>query len=197
MLSVVSPIASAFGAVTAGIAIATGQLPSPAVLAGLGLTAVGIAAACIAPSDDGAADRSLASGVGWAVLAAVALGASFYGLDDVGQRVGAIWAVAGYRLVAIPLLWWTPGPPADEQQPPPRSPVGLALGIAALDSGGMVAYAVGSASGDVSTVAVLASLFSAVTIVLAQIGLRERLAPWQWAGVAAILVGVGLVSTLS
>ena len=45
-----------------------------------------------------------------------------------------------------------------------------------------------------SVVAVLASLYSVVTMVLAGFLLHERLSPRQWASVALVLGGVGLVS---
>jgi uncharacterized membrane protein len=46
----------------------------------------------------------------------------------------------------------------------------------------------------VSIVTALASIFSAVTVLLAWVFLRERLHVVQWAGVAGLLIGVLLVS---
>jgi drug/metabolite transporter (DMT)-like permease len=67
-------------------------------------------------------------------------------------------------------------------------PVGL------LDTAANVAYNLGITVAPTSIVVVLASLFSAVTVLLAWIFLRERLARWQWLGVAAILIGILLVN---
>jgi len=67
-------------------------------------------------------------------------------------------------------------------------PVGL------LDTAANVAYNLGITVALTSIVVVLASLFSAVTVLLAWIFLRERLAGWQWIGVIAILVGIALVN---
>jgi drug/metabolite transporter (DMT)-like permease len=51
-----------------------------------------------------------------------------------------------------------------------------------------------SGAGQDALVAVLASLYPVVTVVLARLVLGERLSAWQAAGVAAALAGVALVS---
>jgi drug/metabolite transporter (DMT)-like permease len=43
-------------------------------------------------------------------------------------------------------------------------------------------------------VSVVGSLYPVTTVALAAVLLRERLAPWQAAGVTAVLAGVALVS---
>ena len=63
-----------------------------------------------------------------------------------------------------------------------------------LDTLANVAYNVGVSVALTSVVVVLSSLFSAVTVLLAWVFLRERLAAWQWAGVIAILVGIALIN---
>ncbi|MCA9685127.1 MAG: EamA family transporter [Myxococcales bacterium] len=72
--------------------------------------------------------------------------------------------------------------------------------VAALDSGGMLLYAfAGSHSlgtGQLATVAVLASSFPLVTIALAHLRLRESLRSWQWFGVAAVIGGVAWLSAV-
>ena len=70
----------------------------------------------------------------------------------------------------------------------------LVLAAAVLDTLAYVAFNLGIASAYTSIVTALASLFSAVTVLLAWAILRERLAPAQWTGVAVILAGVLLVS---
>ena len=65
-----------------------------------------------------------------------------------------------------------------------------------LDTAANVAYNLGidNAGALTSVVATISSLFSVVTVLLAWVFLRERLARWQWVGVAAIFVGVALVN---
>ncbi|MGZ3583689.1 MAG: EamA family transporter [Ktedonobacterales bacterium] len=65
---------------------------------------------------------------------------------------------------------------------------------ALFDTTANIAYNLGITGGLTSIVAVLSSLFSAVTVLLAWIFLRERLSRWQWVGTIAIFVGIALVS---
>lgn len=86
-------------------------------------------------------------------------------------------ATATYRLRLPPRLFWlfiTPG--------------------ALLDTAANVAYNIGVTGALTSVVATISSLFSAVTVLLAWVFLKERLATWQWLGVASILVGVALIN---
>ena len=46
----------------------------------------------------------------------------------------------------------------------------------------------------VAVVSVLGSLYGAVTVALAAIFLKERIAPMQWTGIAAIFLGVALMN---
>jgi drug/metabolite transporter (DMT)-like permease len=66
--------------------------------------------------------------------------------------------------------------------------------VALLDTAANVAYNLGITVSLTAVVSVISSLFSAVTVMLAWVFLRERLARWQWAGVAAIMAGIALVS---
>ncbi len=61
-----------------------------------------------------------------------------------------------------------------------------------FDTGAFLASNWGLSLGHVTLTTVLTSLFSAVTVLLAAIFLRERVAPWQWAGVAILLIGIPL-----
>ncbi|HEX8033982.1 MAG TPA: DMT family transporter [Ktedonobacterales bacterium] len=65
---------------------------------------------------------------------------------------------------------------------------------ALLDTAANIAYNLGIAGSLTSIVAVISSLFSAVTVLLAWIFLRERLSRWQWVGTIAIFLGIALVS---
>ncbi len=70
----------------------------------------------------------------------------------------------------------------------------LLVGVGLGDTGANVLLTLASGAGQDALVAVLASLYPVVTVVLARVVLRERLSPWQAAGVVAALVGVALVS---
>jgi drug/metabolite transporter (DMT)-like permease len=84
-------------------------------------------------------------------------------------------------------LWFAP-------RLPPRAFWLFVVPTALLDTSANIAYNLGITQALVSVVVVLSSLFSAVTVLLAWIFLRERLRGWQWLGVAAIFAGIALVS---
>lgn len=65
---------------------------------------------------------------------------------------------------------------------------------AILDTAANVAYNIGVTGALTSVVATLSSLFTAVTVVLAWIFLRERLTRVQWVGLLLILAGIALVN---
>ena len=46
----------------------------------------------------------------------------------------------------------------------------------------------------VAVMSVLGSLYGAVTVAFAGIFLKERIAPLQWAGIAAIFLGVAMIN---
>jgi uncharacterized membrane protein len=70
----------------------------------------------------------------------------------------------------------------------------LAAGVAIADSLAWVVFIFGTRTEYTTVVTALASLFSAVTILLAWAFLKERLASNQWAGIAIVLLGILLVS---
>ena len=65
-----------------------------------------------------------------------------------------------------------------------------------LDGGAYYAMVAGSQGAGTAIVAVLASTFSAVIVVLARIVLREHISAAQWCGIALILAGVATLSAL-
>ncbi|MCA9894465.1 MAG: DMT family transporter [Anaerolineae bacterium] len=73
--------------------------------------------------------------------------------------------------------------------------IGLLIMLyASLDMGAFIANNVGYTVGSVTIVSVLASLYSAITVILARIFYGEYLSRLQWSAVAMILIGVVLVN---
>jgi len=62
-----------------------------------------------------------------------------------------------------------------------------------LDTGAFALSNRGMQMEQISIVTVLSSLYGAVTVLLAAIFLRERIALLQWAGIVAIFVGIVLI----
>jgi drug/metabolite transporter (DMT)-like permease len=70
----------------------------------------------------------------------------------------------------------------------------LLIGVGIGDTGATLLYAAATTRGLLSVVAVLASLYPVVIVVLARTVLSERIARPQLLGVAVALAGVALIS---
>lgn len=217
VLSLVSPIAASFAALTALLSIVSGEHPSAAQLAGIAVTVAGVTLTSTVPGHPAHAEQSkrakgflgLQPGVTEAILAMVVFGVCYWLLRFVVARLGGVQTAFVGKVVDATVLLLVAGaivlrarlrPSSTPIRALPDSRAAtrqLALFAGAnalLDTGANVAYNLGVAGALTSVVSVLSSLFSAVTVLLAAIFLRERLSRWQWAGVAAILFGVALVS---
>ncbi len=193
-LSLVSPIASGFAVVTALLAFASGERPAASALAGAGFLFLGVVLATRPP---GGAEKKTLAGVPHALGSALAFGVMFWMLDFVTPRLGPVWPLLVLKVMASgsALLALRPGRAASAPGRPAAGAVWpLALGVAAADTLAWIAFLFGVRPEYTTIVTALASLFSAVTVLLAWALLRERLAPNQWVGVAVILLGVLLVS---
>jgi drug/metabolite transporter (DMT)-like permease len=226
-LAVVSPIAAGFAAVTALLAMSSGERPSGPVLLGIALTIGGVVLTSVAPEQQpgAAAQRTkergvrgesnsrwhLTPGLAEALGALVAFGVGYWLLRFVTPELGgATVALIGKcadllvlgALAAALYLFRAGSKRARSAVYGSRGAGGrsslrfwlFVVPTALLDTAANVAYNVGISTALTAVVVTLASLFSAVTVLLAWIFLRERLAVWQWGGVAAILAGITLVN---
>lgn len=190
-LAIVSPIAASFAVVTAGLAVAGGERPEPLAFGGALLVVAGV----IVVSRAGAEGRTASlKGIGAAMGAALCYGIFFWMLAPVSAGMGIAWPVLVGRLLAVLTALVMLGLARERPCLPPRSTWGALTTAVIFDTGAFLSYNLGIATAYVSVVAALASIFSAVTVILAWLILRERLASLQWAGVAAVIVGVLLVS---
>lgn len=189
-LSVVAPIASSFAATTVALSAVAGRAPAGSTALGLAAIVIGVATVSGA-GGSGGASGGRRPGVLWACVASLSLGTVFFGLGGAASSLGALWPVVALRIVGVAALLATGRGGAQGEAGFVWPTV---LTVAVLDTAGMVIYAMGSRLGEVAVVAVLASLFSVVTIALAQIRLRERLARAQWLGVALVLLGTAWVT---
>ncbi len=208
-LSLVSPIASGFAVVTAVLAISTGERPPLLALGGAALLFAGVVLATRAPGHD-VENRATLAGVPEALGCALAFGIMFWMMKSVEGGLGTVWALillksmaSGYAIATL-LLTRAPAPESEVETGTEAAPVAtwtsalpLAIAVAVVDTLAWHAFNRGIELKFTSIVTALASLFSVVTILLAWLLLKERLAKSQWAGVAIILLGVLLVSLKS
>lgn len=204
-LSIVGPVSSSYPALTVALSLLSGEHLQLARGAGLAVTLAGVVLAStsfasLKPKNVEAGSEvssaRLSKGVGWAIAAALGFGVMFWFLGfHVLPKVGAPVAVWVVRLTSIAALGLVAGP-ARQSLKLPRGMVWWGLFAAGiLDTAAFLTNNAGMQLGQVSVVSVLASLYGAVTVLLAWIFLRERLEFSQWFGIVMIFVGVVLVSS--
>lgn len=196
-LSFVSPIASSFAIVTALLMVISGSAPPPIALAGTFLLVAGVAVVSRSTTHDGPVTLK---GVPQAICSALGFGVMFWIIDlYVSKPLGYVYPLIVLKTMATvyagAMVVMSRGEAPAEKRPL-STLVGLAAVAAVLDTGAWVAWLLGIGKGGLNgaVVTALASLFSAVTVLLAWIFLKERLSKMQWLGVSVILVGVLLVS---
>jgi drug/metabolite transporter (DMT)-like permease len=211
-LAIVSPIASGFAVVTALLSLAAGERPAPLTLTGALLLIGGVVVVSRTPQGQEVEPRienrepsvvsaqffilnsALPAGVPEALGVTVCFGGALWALGFVTPSLGMLWPLLVTRAIetlgALLLLLGRKAAPARLS----RKIWPLVSSAALLDTVAFLAFTTGIGSTYTSIVTALASLFSAVTVLLAWVILRERLTSIQWAGVGVILAGVLLVS---
>lgn len=217
VLALVSPIAASFAALTAVLSILSGERPGAVQFLGIVVTIAGVTLTSTVPGHPATAERmkhakgwfGMQPGVVEAIASMFIFGVCYWLLRFIVARLGGVQTAyvgkivdaVALSLVAGALFIWSRGRrSAARLRALPADPMAtrrlllLAGANAALDTGTNVAYNLGIVGSLTSIVSVLSSLFSAVTVLLAAVFLRDRLSRLQWLGVAAILLGVALVS---
>lgn len=203
ILSLVSPICASYAALTTVLAIASGERLTLLQGSGIVTTIVGVILASTTLTSQAEQEieqavkrsRGLPPGVGLAMLAALCFGVSFWLTGYfVAPALGGVAPVWLSRLSSVVLLSLLARPMSQSIKLPQGSIWWFIIGISVLDTTGFVAATFGLATSEISIVSVLGSLFSAVTVLLAAIFLRDKLAWNQWLGIVIILAGVALVS---
>jgi drug/metabolite transporter (DMT)-like permease len=198
-LAVVAPISAGYPALTALLAIGSGEQVNAARWTGIALVLVGVGltvgAAQETGQETGAAAQNPRAGVGWAITAAVGFGLMFWLLGfHVVPALGGLMSVWVLRLVATVGLGVVAWPVGQSLRIPRRGMVWMLVAMGALDVGAYLSNNFGMEFRHVSIVTVIASLYAAVTVLLAAVVLREKLNWKQWAGVGLIFAGVVILS---
>ena len=213
-LSLVGPVSASYPALTVILSLLSGERLSA-------YRAIGIAAALLGvvfvaagekssdspavsdqsneASTDSPKSRAIpghrVSGLGWAIAAAVSFAILFWLLGIcMIPRTGAlatVWLirVSGALITLIVLL-------ANKIPLPVKSKRTRAqlYTMGYLDTAAFAFSNLGMRIEQVAVVSVLGSLYGAVTVALAAAFLKERIAPMQWTGIAAIFLGVALMN---
>ena len=191
-MGVVAPLSSTAAVIPLVVGLASGDSLSALQATGIALAISGVVLASREASDEAKGSTAVAKGAGYALLSALGFGWFFVAIAHASDA-DVMWAVCVNRTVSALLL------SAALLVTRPR--LGLKLSdmrilviIGVLDTGANGFFAVASTKGLVSVVAVLASLYPIVTVVLARVVLHERLHAVQRIGAAAALAGVALIS---
>lgn len=188
-MGVVAPIAALGVVVPVGAGLLAGERPSAVQLAGAVLGVLGGVLAS-GPELRGGAPRrpvvlALVAGVSFGlVLLFLARGSEESPLLTlVGMRTTSVSVLVVAALVARSLGGVR------------RADLAVLGLIGLLDGGANLTYAIATTAGLLSLVSVLASLYPAVTVVLARLVHHERMTRVQDVGVAAAVIGVVLVAS--
>src|SRR5205814_10240081 len=141
----------------------------------------------------GNAPRRVATGVGLALAAAICFGFALVGLNA-ASKGGALWGTLGLRVGGVVPALAALGFARTKGAPLSRRGWPLLVAVGVIDATASILYGAASTRGLLSLVAVLASLYPVLVVLLARGVLHERLAVAQLAGAAAALGGVALIS---
>jgi len=187
-MSIVAPIAGISAGVPVIFGIVTGDRPS--LWQWRGITAA-LGGVFLASREPGRGGR-VAAGVGLALLAAIGFGGYFPPMHAAGEA-DFWWASLIFRMTSTSVIL-----AAVAIRRPSLAVSAIEVPLLALigigDMLGNLLFAAASTSGLVSITSVLASLYPIITVVLARLVLKERVARSQEAGIALTLAGVALIS---
>jgi drug/metabolite transporter (DMT)-like permease len=196
-VTVVAPITSCYPAFAMLIAVTRGARPLPLEWLAIGIVLIGVAVvARFAAEDDGQYGYSHAQ-VRRAVLVGLTAATTFAVAVLVAQEAAkyygelpSLWLARWVGLACLLLVMAV-------RRRRPRIPLGWwpALGLQGLlDSGAYFALFAATAHPGAELAVVVSSGFSAVTVLLARLILREAMTAAQWLGIAAIVGGVAMLA---
>jgi len=194
-MSVVAPVTALVSTVLpVGVAVATGERPGPAVVAGALICLAAITLVSMQGGAGTGGGRSV-RGLGYGIVAGAAFGLFFVCLRNAGAS-GVLWPVAASRMagVAVALaaaaatrtrpVWWGTD----------RRVFGMALISGVFDATANVCYVLATRAGLFGLAVVLTALYPGVTVLLARLTLGERMRSVQRAGLALAAVGIVLLT---
>jgi drug/metabolite transporter (DMT)-like permease len=200
-MSVVPPIAAAGVILPVGVGLASGEPPTPMLVAGILVAIVGVVLASVGTGsndDPDVAVRIAPKTLGLCLVAATGFGLIFVAMDAAAGDTAttALAATAGVRLGSfLSVLCATLATRTDPRSGVnPRTALSFG-GIGMFDTGANLTFAIAAALGELEVVALLGTLYPAVTSALAHVVLGEKLGRVQFFGVALVLVGIAILVT--
>jgi drug/metabolite transporter (DMT)-like permease len=204
-VGIVAPVVATQGAVAALLAVVAGESIGAGAAVTLAVIAVGVVLAGLAgePNGEAGGDRAAEGGDAarpadtrallYALGAAFAIGWSLYATARASIDLPVVWALLPSRLIGVAAVTVPLALRAGLRMTREALPLVAVAGVCEVL--GFALFALGARHG-IAVSAVLASQFAAVAAVAAYFLFGERLARIQLAGVALIVVGVGVLSAL-
>jgi uncharacterized membrane protein len=195
VVSIVTPLATSYGAITTALSLAWGEPIGSTALAGIAVTAVGVAlASAVHPTQGGDARK----GVSWALAASLTFGLAFWAQGEVlVPAVGSLESVWIFLLVLVATMVAARAAGYGSLAPPGGHTALTMLACAVASVGAAVTIALGFETGKVAVVAVLSSVSGFVAAALGAIFLGERLLLRQGMGVVLLTAGIALIRASS
>jgi drug/metabolite transporter (DMT)-like permease len=198
-LSLVGPISASYPILTVLLSFLSGERLS--IYRTLGIAAALLGVLLVATGENSGSQRNETeksrgiAGLGWAIAAAFGFGILFWLLGTrIIPRTGAlptVWLIRVTGPVITFCLVVAKNTPLRIKNKRTSAQV---YGMGFLDTAAFVLSNLGMRMEQVAVISVLGSLYGAVTVAFAVIFLKERVALLQWAGIAAIFLGVALIS---
>ncbi|MGH7705735.1 MAG: EamA family transporter, partial [Candidatus Dormibacteria bacterium] len=188
-MAVVAPIAGVLTAlIPALVGLALGNRPGIAALLGIAIALPAVALVSWRPGTSSLHQSGVIEGA----VAGACFALLFIGLDRAGTASGT-WPLVPGQSVAVLLIaaaaWHSRGAPGSWRR---LAPLAVPSGI--LGGLGNILFLSATGLGELAVVAVITSLYPAVTVLLARLGLGERWSRTQVVGLAVAALAVGLIS---
>jgi drug/metabolite transporter (DMT)-like permease len=189
-MSVVAPISASAAIVPIFFGVAGGERPAAGQAIGIAVALIGVVVTARVPDEGPSATRGVATGAGFALLAALG-GGFFLTLMNSASEGNVLWAATVARLTLLALLVCSAL--TLRRAIALRPDAGL-LSIGLLETASWILFGVATTLGLLSVVGILASLYPVVTVLLARIVLHERVATNQRVGIGLVMTGLVLIA---
>lgn len=188
-MGIVAPVSGLAAVIPFTVGVVSGERPSGIQIGGILLALGGVALASREPAERGGG-RS--AGIGLALVAAAGFGLYFVLIDRAADE-SIPYAVATARATSI-LLAFAAALVVGASLRPSRGQLPALVAVGLCDVGANVLFALATTRGFLSVISVLSSLYPVVTVALAALVLRERIAPAQRLGVLGAFAGAALIT---
>lgn len=203
-MGVVAPLAALGVIVPVILGVFGGGPPSTLVIFGI-VVAIGGVVAAAGPGGGNARTSGHARSVLLALGAAVGFGMLQFAISG-GSKYSTVMTMVAMRLTSVPLLalvsFFALRLTTRSSRGGREAVAGFTLAafgvtcaIGVLDVSANLLFAMASVSGSLAIIAVLGSLYPAVTVLLARVVDQERLTRLQNVGVVAAVAGVAMIAT--